>query len=298
MRTLHPFFSIIIPTFNRAQLLVTTIKSILIQKDISLEIIVVDDGSQDNTVQFVNELNDERIHYTRTQNQERGASRNFGVHIATGIYINYFDSDDILNPCLFDLHEFIIKNNSPDVVYGLIENVTENGTLIELITPRYQDFKESLLHNNFLACGSVFIKREIALEYAFSEDRRLSGTEDWELWLRLYSQHNFIKFPGVVFKQRQHASRSLSKSSASRVTERETAFIDHIEKNRKTLIRRFSHANLNLLIADRYTLVALAHCESRSKRSASRYWLRALLSSMAILKRKRFWAIVKKLIIH
>jgi glycosyltransferase involved in cell wall biosynthesis len=291
-----PFFSIIIPTFNRGPLILDSVTSILRQGNVALELIVVDDGSTDNTAQLIKDLNDTRIKYIKTVNRERGAARNSGLQIASGSYINYFDSDDILNPCLFDLFKFITENNSPNVVYGLIETFTERGKTSRTIqAPRF-GFKTSLLQNNFLACGSVFIKRTIALTHLFSEDRKLSGTEDWELWLRIYSSHDFIKFPGIVFKQRLHSLRSLDKVPAQKVTERETAFIDHIKKSQSHLLKRFTKVDLNSLIADRYTLIALAQTETGSKKLATEYLVKSWLSSFRVIARRRFWAVLKKLI--
>ena len=273
------------------------VKSILKQDNASFEIIIVDDGGKDNTAKVIKELNDARVQYIRTENSERGAARNTGLMIAQGIYVNYFDSDDIYNPCLSELYQFILKNNSPNVVYGLIENITEEGASIEINENRHLTFKKNLLHNNFMACGSVFVKREIAVNYLFSEDRRLSGTEDWELWLRLYADFEFIKFPMVIFRQRNHSSRSLADVSAARVAERETAFIDHIHHHHQSLSARFSKSELDLLIADRNTLIALAHCVSGSKKLAGEYLKRARGTSMSVLTRRRFWAVLKKLII-
>jgi glycosyltransferase involved in cell wall biosynthesis len=290
-------FSIVIPTFNRGQLVSQTIKSILKQQDILFEVIVVDDGSEDDTSALISELQDKRIKYFKTENRERGAARNSGTLIANGNYINYFDSDDILNPCLADLRMFIVENNFPDVVYGLIENISEKGNSLGVVKPAYTDFKKAFLHNNFLACGSVFIKREVALKNPFSEDRELSGTEDWELWLRLYAAHDFMRFPKVVFQQRHHDQRSITKVPSARVVLRETAFTEHINQNRKSLSKRFTSSQLDLLVADRYTLIALSLCELPSKKYASSYLLRSLRTSWMVLGRKRFWAILKKLIL-
>ena len=273
------------------------VKSILKQRNASFEIIIVDDGGKDNTAQVIKELNDPRVQYIKTENRERGAARNSGLMIAQGAYVNYFDSDDIYNPCLSELYQFILKNNSPNEVYGLIENITEEGAYVEIPKPRYSTLKRNLLHNNFMACGSVFLKRKIAVNYLFSEDRMLSGTEDWELWLRLYADFDFIKFPMVIFKQRNHSSRSLADVSAARVTERETAFIDHVHHHHQSLSARFSKSELDLLIADRNTLIALAHCVSGSKKLAVEYLKRASGASLSVLTRKRFWAVLKKLII-
>ena len=258
--------------------------------------IVVDDGSEDDTSVLVSEFHDKRIKYIKTENRERAAARNSGTRIAKGNYINYFDSDDILNPCLADLHLFIVKNNFPDVIYGFIENISEKGDSLGIVKPAYTDFNKAFLHNNFLACGSVFIKRDLALKNPFSEDRRLSGTEDWELWLRLYAAHDFIKFPKVVFQQRHHPQRSIARVPTARVVERETVFIEHINKNRNFLSQRFSGGDIDLLVADRHTLMALSFFDLPDKRLAFKSLLKSLQLSSAVMGRKRFWAVLIKLI--
>jgi glycosyltransferase involved in cell wall biosynthesis len=295
LETAQIYFSIIVPTFNRAPLLLASIQTILDQTDVPIELIIVDDGSEDPTREVVGKLKDARLTYIRTANRERGAARNTGLDVARGTYVNYFDSDDLYNPCLFDLCEFIKKKNNPPVVFGGIEHSLTDGASLGVVNRPYADFKDNILYNNFLACGSVFVRRDVALTYRFSEDRRLSGTEDWELWLRLYSNHDFTECPVILFRQVQHAYRSLRTEDAHYVTERETAFIDHIRKDRSTLSRRFIHSEIDLLIADRLTLIALAQSTAGNRRAARAYWMQSVRRSFSVLKRKRFWAITKKI---
>ncbi len=291
-------FSIIIPTFNRAELIYACVKSIVDQRNVKFEIIIVDDGSTDNTSYIVAQLKDDRVNYIKTPNRERGAARNAGLRIANGLYVNYFDSDDILNPCLFHLSKFIVENKYPDVIYGLIENVSGTGDSIEVINPSSSNFKSSILYNNFLACGSVFIKRSLALKHVFSEDRRLSGTEDWELWLRVYAEKDFTPTPIIIFKQRQHDLRSLRDTSFSRVVEREKSFIAHINTHRTALLAKFSKGEIDLLIADRFTLMALSLVEFNLKVKALKSLIKSFMSSVLVVKRKRFWATLKKIILN
>jgi len=291
-------FSFIIPTYNRGPLLVETIASILANQTVSTEIIVVDDGGTDNTSQLIEALHNDRVFYRKTSNNERGAARNYGLMHARGRYVNFFDSDDLLTPCLAELHQFIKHYNYPDVVFGSIECINEHKDVVCVVNQSHPDIKKSILYNNFLACGSVFLKRQVAINNRFSEDRILSGTEDWELWLRVFCQHEFINFPNSVFQQRQHKGRSLNQRGAEHVLKREYAFIQHIQENSGLLGRRFSDSELNLLIADRYTLVALAESESSMKAPALRHLKMAVHKSNNVLKRKRFWAVIKKLIVN
>jgi glycosyltransferase involved in cell wall biosynthesis len=78
-----PLFSIVIPTYNRAHLITKTIESVLAQEDGDFEILVVDDGSSDNTGEVVSRIFDPRLTYFRKENAERGAARNFGFRKST-----------------------------------------------------------------------------------------------------------------------------------------------------------------------------------------------------------------------
>ncbi|MCS6985063.1 MAG: glycosyltransferase family 2 protein, partial [Leptospiraceae bacterium] len=79
-----PFFSVILPTYNRASWLPRSIQSVLDQKFQDFELIIVDDGSTDNTREVVAHFSDPRIKYYYKENQERSAARNFGIRKASG----------------------------------------------------------------------------------------------------------------------------------------------------------------------------------------------------------------------
>jgi glycosyltransferase involved in cell wall biosynthesis len=87
--------SIIVPTYNRGHLIEKTLLSLLNQSDSRYEIIVVDDGSTDNTEDIIKPYLSHRISYFKKENAERAAARNFGTQKARGLYVNWFDSDDI-----------------------------------------------------------------------------------------------------------------------------------------------------------------------------------------------------------
>lgn len=292
-----PFFSIIVPTYNRGQMLLETMETILSQDNVAIELVIVDDGSTDQTEVLVKKLNNDRVRYFKTNNVERGAARNIGLREAKGLFVNYFDSDDLYYPCLSTIRDFILDNKFPPVVYGYIDKLAPNGTVSKDPAPPFRSFKENILFNNFLACGSVFINREVARQYLFSDDRKLSGSEDWELWLRLYSAFDFTKVPVAIFKQRHHPNRSLFTADADTVTVRENLFAKIINENRKFLLKRFSQGEINLLMADRMTLIALVQFMTGNKRLAAQYLIRSLKLSIRVLSRKRFLAVAKKLIL-
>ena len=87
-------FSIIIPTYNRANLIGKAIDSVLAQTYHNWELIIIDDGSTDNTRDVVRSYNDNRIKYFYQENRGRSAARNYGIDISKGDYISFLDDDD------------------------------------------------------------------------------------------------------------------------------------------------------------------------------------------------------------
>ena len=88
------FFSIIIPTYNRAHLIVATINTVLAQTFTDYELLIIDDGSTDNTTAIITTLNSPKINYIKTENYGVAHARNTGIKAAKGQYIGFLDSDD------------------------------------------------------------------------------------------------------------------------------------------------------------------------------------------------------------
>jgi glycosyltransferase involved in cell wall biosynthesis len=136
-----PFFSIVIPTYNRANLLCPTLKSVLNQSFTDYEVILVDDGSTDETPQVIeNEFGtDTKLVYIRKKNEERSIARNTGIAQAKGEFIVFFDSDDLMHPIhLQTLYEAILQhpqcdmfaakyeyNREGSISYNEIKNIAE-----------------------------------------------------------------------------------------------------------------------------------------------------------------------------
>src|SRR5688572_679042 len=111
------FFSIVIPTYNRAKVIRTTLTSIAIQSFKNFEVLIVDDGSADNTAEAIASLNDDRFKYFWKENNERGAARNYGAARALGQYVLFLDSDDYLHPnALEAVFNHISSDNKVEVL--------------------------------------------------------------------------------------------------------------------------------------------------------------------------------------
>jgi glycosyltransferase involved in cell wall biosynthesis len=214
-------FSVIIPTYNRANLIKKTLDSVLEQTYFLFEVIVVDDGSSDNTAEVIRPLLAEpRIRYFKIKNSERGAARNFGVSKSEGQYITFLDSDDVFLPWHLQVaHEKIEENHQPPALHLGYEMHHSNGRIDSLpLLP--SPVNDKLLEGNFLSCMGVFLRRDVALQFPFDEDRALSGSEDYELWLRIAARVPILTFPEVTSRLINHDMRSVIQADPKKLMTR------------------------------------------------------------------------------
>jgi len=216
-----PFFSIVIPTYNRGSLIPFTLNSILEQIYFDFEIIIVDDGSTDNTQKvIVPYLADQRVHYYNIKNSERGAARNYGVKQSKGRYVTFLDSDDIFFPWhLKTAHEKISENSSLPIFHLAYVILHPDGRT-DSIPPLPSPVNEKLLEGNFLSCMGVFLQREVAIENPFDEDRNLSGSEDYELWMRIAAKMPIVTFKEVTSQLINHSARSVITTDTKKLVAR------------------------------------------------------------------------------
>lgn len=185
---MKPFFSIIIPTYNRGHFISTAINSVINQSHNNWELLIIDDGSTDNTQELISDYTDERIIYIKQKNKERSAARNHGIRLAKGKWVCFLDSDDYYeNNHLSNFKNFIDKNN--DFVGLISSGVSLTGTI-----NRRKDFLNLNLDNplkevwnKFLLPTQVCIHHSVLIDNKFNE--KLSLWEDTHLWLRIIAQY-------------------------------------------------------------------------------------------------------------
>jgi len=208
------FFSIIIPSYNRAHLITETIDSVLAQTYTRFELIIVDDGSIDNTKQVIEGKykNESRVRYFYKINAERGAARNFGMKQAIGDYAVFFDSDDWMKPNYLQALSKEIEMFTGIYLLAAKYNYnnkgkTENNPSLQILAEGWYD-KNLFLKGNILACNFC-IKIKDTDYKLFPEDRELSSMEDWLFLLRnLETEKIYIK-DEVCITMRQHDERSM-----------------------------------------------------------------------------------------
>lgn len=178
--------SVIIPAYNQGHYLDKAIQSVLDQTYQNFEIIVVDDGSTDNTADVAQSFSDPRIRYIYQENSGLSAARNTGIHRATGEYISFLDSDDLFLP---EKLELLVSKLEDAPELGLVAGqailIDENGqSLGEVFNKKLPKDPTRLLLANPLHVGSVMLRREWQ-ETAGFFDETLRSYEDWDMWLRL-----------------------------------------------------------------------------------------------------------------
>ena len=208
-----PFFSIVIPTYNRADLLPETIKSVTGQTYPDWECIVVDDGSTDHTKDVIEGFNDNRIKYFRKKHEERSIARNYGINRAKGTYICFLDSDDYYkNNHLQVLYERILDvKKEPALYYTRMEKLY-NGSISPLSAydPEKYAHPVNFVLQHFLFINSVCVHRDVFRRFSFPENFHV--WEDTHLWLRVVANFPFYQIDKVTTVWNLHAGSSVTGS--------------------------------------------------------------------------------------
>jgi len=290
-------FSVIIPTYNRADFITKTIHSVLSQTYTNFELIIVDDGSADNTERVIREVEDPRIKYHKKDNSERGAARNYGTNKAKGDYITFLDSDDLLySKYLEEAKYFVKKNNSINVFHQLYE-VRSNGNKL-IRSADYSNsnvFKSLITKGNFMACQGMFLKADFAKSNLFIEDRKLAGSEDYELWLRISTTTKIAVNPVVTSALIDHSERSVIKIDIDRLINRKELMLVYLFSNKLINSNLLKHKKI--LKAGAYSYISLHIALSKkSKKIALKYLFKAIKQSPLFIFKRRFFATIKHLI--
>lgn len=194
----NPTVSVIIPTYNRAHLLGRAIQSVLDQTYQDFELIIVDDGSKDNTEEIIKKFQerDNRIKYIRHEKNKGGsAARNTGIKAARGEYIAFQDSDDEWLQEKLEKQMVVFKSVPTEVgiVYTgflRIENDKENYIPSSWVIKKEGNIHNELLRGNFVTTQSIVARKE-CFEKAGMFDESLPRLQDWELVIRLSKYYDF-----------------------------------------------------------------------------------------------------------
>lgn len=212
--------SIIMPCYNAEAFILRGIRSALGQTYKNIELIVIDDGSKDNSLQLINGIYDEKITVMSQTNRGVCAARNRGLSLATGKYIAFLDADDEWRPdCLEKLFSAIQSTPEAVLAYCGWQNVgLPGGQGMPYIPPDYE--AEGKLEHLLRSCPwpiHVALTLKTAIDSEGGFDERYSNAEDYKLWLHIVSFSGIVRVPEVLafyhFHEGQQASKNLAKAA-------------------------------------------------------------------------------------
>lgn len=186
-----PFFSVVIPTYNRAEYISQAIASVLEQDCSDFELLVVDDGSSDNTLELIGQFSDARLTVIAQENQGRSWARNNGIEASKGEFVCFLDSDDFWEKDhLSQMQSLIGSNDRAEGFYhgGLFWYYHDENrdTQVEYVPrPEFSSDVEYVIHNQF-APDTVAISRGVLTKHQFNP--QLFINEDLELWARIAAE--------------------------------------------------------------------------------------------------------------
>ncbi len=293
-----PLISVVIPVYNGEKTIQETIKSVLNQTFQSLELIIVNDGSNDETLKVISIIKDPRIKVFSYPNAGLSATRNRGLAHATGEYISFIDADDLWTPDKLEAQLKVLQENpQAAVAYSWTDWIDEFGQFLRRGTSMSVngDVYAKILLIDFIASGSNTLIRRQALTEVGGFDESLTHSEDWDLWMRLAKRYHFaaVSSPQILY-------RKSSNSWSCNIAQMEEAGLQIIERaftqapESLVPLKPFSIANLYKSL----TLRALEGSPGRKRGlTAARYLWYAFRTDSSLIRARVIWKVLFKIVV-
>ena len=212
--------SVVVPCHNSLTYLPETLDTILAQRlptEVSgFEVVLVDDGGEDDLATWVAALGDDRVRVVRQDNAGVSAARNLGIGSSTGELIAFCDSDDLWLPdAVTDLVACFVREPEIGLAYGWYDVVDAHGrpTGAKQRSDWEGQIWEQLVTDNVIGASGVMVRRSVVDDvgvFATNRDRFPVDVEDWELWIRIAARWPVGSTHSVVYQYRRHDSNSSS----------------------------------------------------------------------------------------
>lgn len=211
----NELISVVIPSFNRSELLVEMIDSLIAQTYTNWECLVIDDGSTDNTFDLVKDYSekDNRIkYYKRTDSYSPGGcgARNYGLDISNGEYIVWFDNDDVMLPgYLKDLTDAFRVSDNFVITSHLVADENLNSKKEYIIGIQYNLYKDYVLwKDNFrIITANVLFRKSFITEHNYRFNEEILRGQETELFSRIFynsnNEFNLVQKHGFLYRQHQ-----------------------------------------------------------------------------------------------
>lgn len=232
----NPIITVFIPVYNSERYLTKTLQSIIHQTFSDFEILIIDDGSLDNSVDLAYSINDNRIRIiSNDKNMGLPYTRNRALVEAKGKYIAFIDSDDIAKSNRLEMQYHFLEQNPQIIGCGshaiiISEKDEEIGKIKVFTDPK--ESKARLFFENTFVNSSMMIRTDVGKDYRFNENYRLA--EDYDFWINISSKYILVNLDEYLVKYRIHDS------NISRGTESKLQLVLHYsaaihEANRRAL---------------------------------------------------------------
>lgn len=289
----NPLVSVSIPTYNNAKLITETLNSVQNQTYKNLEIIVVDDGSTDNTEAVVRDLmkSDPRIRYKKIVNSRSPTARNTGFKISNGEYVASLDSDDLWPENRIEVQLQALSHNPNAIVLGSVQRFLsdESGTIrmgeVSFLPPKGNDYLHSLLKletNQMVNFNTFCAKREIICSDGLWDPTFVTA-HDWENWIRLAKKHPFIHLESILQLYRKHESSTTASHNVYRALDYQLCVIEkHTPRGIRFFWKKLTYKRL------RYQSFIAALIYENNPRDAIKLWAKASIRSNLLFKASSF----------
>lgn len=289
--TQAPKISVIIPAYNSEKTIKETIQSVINQTFADFEIIVINDGSNDSTLEVLSSIKEPRLKVFSYTNSGVSESRNRGIAEAKGEYISFIDADDMWTDNKLEEQLKALQSNSgASVAYSWTNFINENGNFLRSgchINANGDVFLQ-LLRINFIQSGSNLLIKTEALATVGNFDKSLDGVEDWDMGLRLAESYQFVCVP---LPQILYRVSSSSTSISSNVLQMEKVCLQVIEKTCHNTSRDLSRDLKSKILGEQYrylTTKALDGYPDREKgTTAMIFFVQAIRYDPSWLKKRR-----------
>lgn len=285
-----PLFSVIIPTYNRANYISNSIQSVINQSFKNWELIIVDDGSTDNTSKIIESFKDDRIKYIYQANSERSAARNNGIKHAKGDYICFLDSDDEYFPDIIENFYLFLQQKNFPTAFLFCDIEIYNETQTKISGTKYNPPKiitENYLFGISIGTVQTCISASLFKTEKFNTSIRIG--EDKELWMRLINKTVFyyLAFSGV--KVMEHSGRTIF------VGNRDAVF-GHIKTLKYILkqpnAKKISKVTSNKVLSDAYIKTAYHYAFHNKRLSTLKWLLKGLFIAPNYRTKERLYLII------
>lgn len=210
----NPLVSVIIPTYNRGWTLKEAIDSVLAQDFTDFELIVVDDGSSDNTQDILSSYKEDII-VLKQNNKGVSSARNRGIASASGQYVSFLDSDDLWLPQKLSIQIYFFNTNPEALICQTEEKWIRNGIFVNP-KKRHRKLSGNIFEPSIYLClvspSAVMIKRSL-FEKTGMFDESLPACEDYDMWLRVSCRYPVYLIDTPLIIKRGGHDDQLSRSS-------------------------------------------------------------------------------------